>query len=526
MDKSRLNKSGASAAQDLSRVARAAGIRDAGLPSLESIARRRRELWFVLLLVIVGVFVVVAVISFWEELLPSQLREFVSLPVLRVLFLLTSVGFCFYVMEKERLLRRVRSALLDEHALNAALANKVAEFDDLSRIGHAINSELDAGSVLDTILASALSMLQVSEGAILVAQDDAHALRVETSRTASGGEIRFPHEILFGEGLAGRVARWRQPMLVSAANEPELFARLVRRGDCVTATMGVPLLHRNRLVGVLVTNSVDDDPVLNEYDLRMLGLLAESAALAVSNARLAEHDRRTSAELEELRREWSQRLMKASTIMDTASDVLCHTSDMDDAEIEIYSARLRSAAEEMALTERIATGRFELMTCDIDIGAQARSVVDERYPLNGGKRLVFAACETGVSVGSDQRVMRCLLAVAFDEALACSVGRAVTISVESDEAPEVHVRIVSPNRTNAVISPELAALALVAGANVERVELAESASSIVITMPILRRAHRRDSRRLEPRKRNSSRLDADPNPMSAHGALDRERAQN
>jgi GAF domain-containing protein len=97
--------------------------------------------------------------------------------------------------------------------------------------------------------------------------------------------------VKLGDGIAGRVALEREPVLIQGTASG-------RRGVKVLSAVCVPLLHRTQLLGVLNLNGAADR-VYSEHDLRAVSLFAEHAAIAVANARLYESERDLSAKLSE-----------------------------------------------------------------------------------------------------------------------------------------------------------------------------------------------------------------------------------
>ncbi len=108
----------------------------------------------------------------------------------------------------------------------------------------------------------------------------------------------------FGEGLAGRIAQRRQPMIINDYRHWE--GRAGRFADeSFTAVIGVPLLWQDELIGVL---SVLADPrgggtqrTFSDDDLRLLTLFASQASVALQNASLYEQIMRRMEEMSTLR---------------------------------------------------------------------------------------------------------------------------------------------------------------------------------------------------------------------------------
>ena len=94
-----------------------------------------------------------------------------------------------------------------------------------------------------------------------------------------------------GEGLAGRVALQRVPILV-IGTDPD------GRPLPTESAVSVPLIHRGQLLGVL-NLSGSPDRAYTDYDLQSVSLFADHAAVAIANARLNDTERELTARLSE-----------------------------------------------------------------------------------------------------------------------------------------------------------------------------------------------------------------------------------
>ena len=104
-----------------------------------------------------------------------------------------------------------------------------------------------------------------------------------------------------GEGIAGRVARTKEPILINGKPTSQEFPGLDARTQAVASAMSVPLVHRDQLLGVLNVNA-DAGSSFSAYELRALSMFAEQGAVAIANARLFDAERAHVVELVELDR--------------------------------------------------------------------------------------------------------------------------------------------------------------------------------------------------------------------------------
>jgi two-component system, OmpR family, sensor histidine kinase KdpD len=269
---------------------------EVGSPRLEDVQSRRRQLFRLLLLVLVLVGAGLVLLSVTERLLGRA--PFVSADVLRVAFVLLSVVFALYVREKERALERVERALIEERVLSTALQNRVAELTAISRAGRAVASTLSLEDVLQLILRSAQELLGATEGSVMLFDEAKRILRIASSVGLS--ERAAAQSIPVGEGVAGWVAEFREAVILRGDVSDPRFRRFVPKDRSVRSAMSAPLYARSEPVGVLNVSVSEGARTYTEHDLRALAVFAEHAAIAIHNARLFQRERDASERLVEV----------------------------------------------------------------------------------------------------------------------------------------------------------------------------------------------------------------------------------
>ena len=267
-------------------------------PRLEDVQSRRRQLFRLLLLVLIMVGAGVVLVSIAERLLGQQPPAWLSPDVVRVAFVLLAVAFAIYVHEKERALERTERALIEERVLSTALSSRVGELTAISQAGRAVASTLSLGDVLQLILRSAQDLLGATEGSVMLFDETKSSLRIAASVGLSADAAK--QTIPIGEGVAGWVAEFREAVILRGDVSDPRFRRLVPKDRPVRYAMSAPLYARSEPVGVLNISVSDGERVYSEHDLRALTVFAEHAAIAIANARLFELERAASERLAEV----------------------------------------------------------------------------------------------------------------------------------------------------------------------------------------------------------------------------------
>lgn len=269
--------------------ARIAGVRDHAGISIESVERRRIQIW-----IVAGFLVIALSTAFGIASLNGGLggRGWFQPGTLHLALIALAVGFCVYALEKEIHLHRLSRLLVDEQVLNSALSNRLQQHSSLTSAGKALNSVLDLDEVLDVILASALEMLRGDAGSVMLLEGE-DALRVVAVR---GSDTPRHALVEMGASIAGKVASSREALIVNGPADEEGFPGREPREEAPDSAMCVPLQHRGHLLGVLNISSASGR-TFDEVDLQLLSLFAEPVAAAIAKAGLYEAERAHVAEL-------------------------------------------------------------------------------------------------------------------------------------------------------------------------------------------------------------------------------------
>lgn len=370
-------------------VARSAGINRRKL-SLSEVDRRRVQLWAISVFLVAAVTVAIALYSLGADFLPVSL-DFRDLTTWVVVVLVGGLALAFlvYVIEKELSLRRLTALLIEERILSTALSNRIGEISALSELVKSVNATLDVADVFRLILSSALDLLGGNEGSIMLLNPDTNQLEV-VSYEGPPIEPLINGKTDLGQGIAGRVAESREPLLIQDYDTKELgLPHHPERG--IYSSMCVPLLRYEELVGVLNLNETGGMRRFSDEDLQALGFFAEHAAIAIGNAKLFEQERETIARLEDLDRLKSEFVATVShelktpltAIIGSAQTLTRRRDRMNEEQqsnlvsmIERQGNRLLRLVEDVLTAARIESGTPRLRRELIDLKDLATFVVE------------------------------------------------------------------------------------------------------------------------------------------------------
>ena len=170
------------------------------------------------------------------------------------------------------------------------IGRRAAEMATLLEVGHNITETLDMRAAIERIAGHARTLLK-AHGSVVWLCDDASATLRPIVIQGALIEPLANVVLRFGEGITGSVAVRGVPERVDQLNnDPRLadrpeFAQMEQANDTMLV---VPLLSRERTVGVMSIYRHRSQGLFNEADQHFLTGLARYATIAIENARLFE----------------------------------------------------------------------------------------------------------------------------------------------------------------------------------------------------------------------------------------------
>jgi signal transduction histidine kinase len=228
-----------------------------------------------------------------------------------------------------------------------ALAKRTRHLETVRAVTAEVSRELDLSTVLHLIHKRAMDLVGAVSGTLYLWDDTAQFLIPKAWHRR--GEWVAEVRLRLGEGIAGMVAQQREGLIVNDLRTSPYAAPIFLERTAATAVMAEPLLHRDRLVGVIVIAKEESGGTFGEHDRELLALFAAHAAVAIENARLHEEVRGLAAleERERIAREMHDGLAQALGLL--------HLKLQDARERAVEAGRAGSTQdlqEMIAITDR------------------------------------------------------------------------------------------------------------------------------------------------------------------------------
>jgi signal transduction histidine kinase len=167
-------------------------------------------------------------------------------------------------------------------------------------------------------------------------------------------------------------------------------------GFVTRSILGVPMVIRNRTMGVLEALNKKDDEAFTKQDVQLMTMFGNQAAVAIENARLVAALRRANDQLNELDRRKSDFIAIASHELRTPLNLILGYAAMLSEDARGVNAeqlegvlkgatQLRSLIDDMVNLQHVDTGAARLEVSEFAVAELIRSVVDTARELADAK---------------------------------------------------------------------------------------------------------------------------------------------
>ena len=168
------------------------------------------------------------------------------------------------------------------------------DYNYLLRLAETLNATLDLRTLLKRTSELIRAAIPYRIFAILLLDESGKELRMryQIGHTPEFERMKFP----LGHGVVGQVAQTRKAILINDTSQVENY---IAANECVRSEVAVPLINKNKVIGVLDIESEEANYFRPEH-LHLLTLTASRIGQAIQNARLYSRVTRQAQALEVL----------------------------------------------------------------------------------------------------------------------------------------------------------------------------------------------------------------------------------
>ncbi len=183
---------------------------------------------------------------------------------------------------------------------NQRLKMGIAEVSILNEIATAIRSTQSLQQVIDLIVHKCVKHLHVEQGVVLLLnkeqkKDVFRTMIREIDHTSNFLPYRMDTELL------GWMIKNKKPLLINDYKNNDNNPVLQAESGQIKSLLAVPLINRDRLIGLLSMFNKNDADGFSENDKRLLSIIATQSAQIIENARLFDEERELRRFQEEMR---------------------------------------------------------------------------------------------------------------------------------------------------------------------------------------------------------------------------------
>jgi hypothetical protein len=247
----------------ITREERVANLRADGTVTADEINRRRRQMFLIAVVVLVGLLFTTVANDVWTEF---RDRSWIDPEVARFALIGFGVLSAIYLYDKEQHLKRLSRLGHDVQDLDAALAARMLRSAVVADAIEAVHESLELDVVVQRVVEQACLLVGAGSASLRLADDEGELRPVATQLDIAGGEPAEPGEP--SDDLLRVVTRTREPALLNSGT---------------VSVLCVPLVHDDRLLG-LIRLSAGAAARFADADASLLSRFAAPSSSAIANA--------------------------------------------------------------------------------------------------------------------------------------------------------------------------------------------------------------------------------------------------
>ncbi|MCL4385222.1 MAG: GAF domain-containing protein [Actinobacteria bacterium] len=155
----------------------------------------------------------------------------------------------------------------------------------LSKIGHAITSDLYLEDILKLIVTVTAEVMNSKICSIMLLDDRKNELTIKATQSMSKDYIN-KNPLKLGEGIAGKVALENKPIAVyNIMDNDDYKNKDIAKKENLSSMLCLPLHVKGKVIGVL--NLYTSEPHnFSDYEINILSTVADAASIVIENSKL------------------------------------------------------------------------------------------------------------------------------------------------------------------------------------------------------------------------------------------------
>ena len=280
------------------------------------------------------------------------------------------------------LIKRINPELKPKDIIDSSIQSpevQVARLEMMLEVARAFNSILDLNTLLQAVIEVCVQLIDTEAAAVLLLnkKDGDFYFEMTTGSQPGQGE---PIEVAFVGSMAGWIVKNGEALVIDDLhNDAHHFKEFDELSQLkVQATLGVPLIFKEKTIGVIEVFNKHGQMGFSGDDIHTLNTLAAQAATAIENTRFFEQRDRLDCVFSELQLPMNS-IVGSSQVMLANLQIDAKDLRLGLERINYEATRLSQMVNDFLDLTKIETGRARMNKRLVDLAVLAQQVIDLFY---------------------------------------------------------------------------------------------------------------------------------------------------
>jgi signal transduction histidine kinase len=285
---------------------------------------------------------------------------------------------------------RIRKSEMDK--------KRAVDLETVYHVGRLVTSRLTLKEMVREVVGSLGRVIETDEVNVIQYDAKRMELRFLASFFAGESNLSRPEVYPLSDGMNSWIIKNRQPLLIKSDTVAECARRGIRHGGRPAKSwLGVPMVYKDDLVGVLSVQSYGKESLYDERSVELLSAVAGQCAVAMENARLYEEALEREEEKERLYFSLTHDLLSlVNPVAGFARLLQGLPPDAPKEKVASFTTAIMSSVgkmtqfvEDILVYAKIKSGRLALNLARADLAKTLESVIRHLSPEISLRRLTL-----------------------------------------------------------------------------------------------------------------------------------------